>query len=128
MDATEGPNGVTLRFITKPAYFVGNVRVNGVPEPPNQGQLTVATKLQLGTDYSADQVKRAVDYLVDVMRRNGFYNATVVPQTTFEEATQQVKIDFQIDPEKRAKYDGVIANNYRSNGGIRADAALALGG
>ena len=110
VDATEGPNGVTLIFITKPAYFIGNVRVNGVPEPPNQGQLTVATKLQLGTDYSADQVKRAVDYLVDVMRRNGFYNATVVPQTTFEEATQQVKIDFQIDPEKRAKYDGVIAN------------------
>jgi outer membrane protein assembly complex protein YaeT len=110
VDATEGPNGVTLKFITKPAYFIGNVRVNGVPEPPNQGQLTVATKLQLGADYSADQVKRAVDYLVDVMRRNGFYNVTVVPQTTFEEATQQVKIDFQIDPEKRAKYDGVIAN------------------
>jgi len=110
VDATLGPNGVTLKFITKPAYFIGNVRVNGVPEPPNQGQLTVATKLELGTDYSADQVKRAVDYLVDVMRRNGFYNATVVPETTFEEATQQVKIDFQIDPDKRAKYDGVIAN------------------
>ncbi|HLK21701.1 MAG TPA: POTRA domain-containing protein [Bryobacteraceae bacterium] len=110
VDATDAANGVTLRFITKPAYFIGNVRVTGVPEPPNQGQLTVATKLQLGADFSEEQVKRAVDYLVDVMRRNGFYNATVVPQTSFEEGTQQVKIDFEIDAEKRAKYDGVIAN------------------
>ena len=44
------------------------------------------------------------------MRRNGFYHATVVPQTAFEDATQQVIIDFKIDPGKRAKFDGLIAN------------------
>ena len=109
-DATLGPNGVMLKFLTKPAYFIGNVRVNGVPEPPNQGQLTVATKLELGTEFSPDEIKRSVDRLVDVMKRNGFYDVTVKPQTSFEDATQQVIIDFQIDPEKRAKYDGIIAN------------------
>ena len=109
-DATLGPQGVILKFLTKPAYFIGNVRVNGVPEPPNQGQLTVATKLELGTEFSPDEIKRSVDRLVDVMKRNGFYNVTVKPQTSFEDATQQVIIDFQIDPEKRAKYDGIIAN------------------
>ncbi len=110
VDATLGPQGVTLKFLTKPTYFIGNVRVNGVPEPPNKGQLTVATKLQLGTEFSPDQVKLAVDHLVDVMRRNGFYNVSVKPEAIFEEPTQQVLIDFEIDPEKRAKYDGVIAN------------------
>jgi outer membrane protein assembly complex protein YaeT len=109
-DATLGPQGVILKFLTKPAYFIGNVRVNGVPEPPNQGQLTVATKLELGTEFSPDEIKRSVDRLVDVMKRNGFYNVTVKPQASFEDATQQVIIDFQIDPEKRAKYDGIIAN------------------
>ena len=110
VDATLGPNGVILKFLTKPAFFVGNVRVSGVPEPPNQGQLTVATKLELGAEFSADEIKRSVDRLVDVMKRNGFYNVTVKPETNFEDATQQVIIDFEIDPEKRAKYDGVIAN------------------
>lgn len=110
VDANLGAQGVTLKFLTKPAYFIGNVRVNGVPEPPNQGQLTVSTKLQLGAEFSQDEIKVADDRLVDVMRRNGFYNVTVKPETTFEEATQQVIIDFQIDPQKRAKYDGVIAN------------------
>jgi outer membrane protein assembly factor BamA len=113
-DATLGPNGVTLKFLTKPAYFVGNVRVNGVSEPPNEGQLAVATKFELGAEFSPDEIKRAVDRLVDVMKRNGFYNVSVRPETSFEEATQQVKIDFQIDSEKRAKYDGVIANGSMS--------------
>ena len=110
VDATLGPNGVTLKFLTKAAYFIGNVRVSGVPEPPNQGQLAVATKLELGTEFSPEEMKRATDRLVDVLRRNGFQNVSVQPETDFEDATQQVKIDFQIDPEKRAKYDGVIAN------------------
>src|SRR5580704_1172008 len=109
-DATLGPRGVILKFVTKPAHFVGNVRVTGVPEPPNEGQLAVATKLELGTEFSAEQLKLAVDHLVDVMKRNGFYNVTVEPKTSFEEATQQLLIDFQIDPDKRAKYDGLIAN------------------
>jgi outer membrane protein insertion porin family len=109
-DATLGPQGVILKFLTKPAYFIGNVRVTGVPEPPNEGQLAVATKLELGREFSAEQLKLAADHLVDVMKRNGFYNVTVEPKTSFEEATQQVLVDFQIDPEKRAKYDGVIAN------------------
>jgi outer membrane protein insertion porin family len=109
-DATLGPNGVTLKFLTKPAYFIGNVRVSGVPEPPNQGQLAVATKLELGTEFSPEELKRAADHLLDVLRRNGFHNVSVDPETSFEDATQQVKIDFQIDPEKRAKYDGVIVN------------------
>ena len=109
-DATLGPNGVILKFLTKPTYFIGNVRVTGVPEPPNQGQLVVTTKLELGAEYSPEEMKRAGDRLLDVLRHNGFYNASVQPDTTFEEATQQVKIDFAIDPEKRAKYDGAIAN------------------
>jgi len=39
--------GVNLKFITKPAYFIGYFDVDGVPDPPNEGQLLVATKLTL---------------------------------------------------------------------------------
>src|SRR5580704_1901590 len=109
-DATLGPDGVTLKFLTKPTYFIGNVRVTGVPDPPNQGQLVVTTKLALGHEFAPEEIKRSADRLLDLVRHNGFYNASIQPETTFEDATQLVKIDFAIDPAKRAKYDGVIAS------------------
>ena len=47
IDATIGPSGVILKVMTKPNYFVGHVAVTGVPEPPNAGQLVLATKLEV---------------------------------------------------------------------------------
>lgn len=116
VDATLGASGVNLKFLTKPSYFVGHVAVTGVPEPPNEGQLVVATRLQLGAEYAPTELSRAVERLVDVMRRNGLYNATVIPKTSFDDTTQQVNVDFDVDSGKRAKFDGVIVagNSERS--------------
>jgi len=107
VDATLETSGVALKLITKPSFFIGHVAVKGVPEPPNQGQLVVATQLQLGTEYSGADLQRAVERLIAVVRRNGFHNASVKPDTSFDTASQQVTIDFTIDPGKRAKFDGV---------------------
>jgi outer membrane protein insertion porin family len=109
VDATHGPSGVNLKFLTKPNYFIGHVGVTGVPEPPNQGQLAVATKLQLGSEYAPDELKAAADRLADVLQRNGFYNVKVMPNTTMNESTQQAFVDFKIDAGRRAKFDGLIA-------------------
>jgi outer membrane protein assembly complex protein YaeT len=108
VDASLGTSGVSLKFLTKPSYFVGHVGVSGVPEPPNEGQLVVATRLQLGTEYSEADLNRAVEHLVDVARRNGLYSATVKPQTAFDLNTQQVNIDFSVDAGARAKFDGAV--------------------
>jgi outer membrane protein insertion porin family len=110
VDATLVAAGVNLKFMTKPAYFVGHVKVSGVPEPPNEGQLVVSTKLQLGTPFSGEGMKQAADHLIDVVKRNGFYNASVRPETSFQPAVQQVEINFKIDPGKRARFDGLIAS------------------
>ena len=59
VDATLGNGGVTLKLVTKPSFFIGHVAVKGVPEPPNQGQLVIATQLQLGTEYSEADMQRA---------------------------------------------------------------------
>lgn len=110
VDATLAPAGVNLRFITKPAYFVGYFDVNGVPEPPNEGQLLVATKLTLGGDYAAGETSAAVARITDLLQRNGFYSAGVEPATTTRDATQEVHIVFNVDPGQRAKFNGLIAN------------------
>ncbi len=120
VDATLVASGVILKFLTKPSYFVGHVAVNGVPEPPNEGQLVVATRLQLGAEYSEGDLDRAVDYLVDVARRNGLYSAMVKPRTAFDSNTQQVNIDFDVDAGERARFDGVVVagNSERSTESI----------
>ncbi len=110
VDATLTPAGVNLRFITKPAYFVGYFDVNGVSEPPNEGQLLVATKLTLGGAYLPGDTSAAVARITDLLKRNGFYNPGIEPATSVREPTQEVHIDFHVDPGKRARFDGLVAS------------------
>lgn len=109
IDAKPSASGVDLTIITKPRYFIGNVGLTGVSEPPNEAQLIIATKLQLGAEYVDGQANKAVDSIVDELRRNGFYNATVQPAVAFDAGTQEVKIDYAIVPGRRAKFDGLKA-------------------
>jgi len=110
VDATLEAGGVALKFLTKPAFFIGYVAVDGVPEPPNEGQLLVASKLALGTAYVPDQTTAAVSRIVDILKRNGFYSAEIEPATATREATQQVQIDFHVDAKRRAKFDGLMVS------------------
>jgi len=107
VDATLEAGGVALKFITKPAFFIGYIAVDGVPEPPNEGQLLVASKLVLGAPYAPDDTTVAVSRIVDLLKRNGFYNAGIEPATATRAATQQVQIDFHADAKPRAKFDGI---------------------
>ena len=104
VDATQSGDGVILKFITKPAYFVGRVTVDGVKEPPNQGQLVSDTKLILGTPFTNPDKQQAVESLKNSLRRNGFYNATIQASTDYDRATQQVNVDFDVDTGDRAKF------------------------
>ena len=110
VDATLAPSGVNLKFITKPAYFIGYFDVNGVNEPPNEGQLLVATKLTLGGAYLPGDTTAAVARITDLLKRNGFYSAGVEPAVSKREPTQEVHIDFHVDPGQRARFHGLVAS------------------
>jgi len=107
VDATEDGDRVQIRFITTPAVFIGRISAGNVPEPPNQGQLVTASRLQLGAQYTPQDVQQAVESIVSVLKRNGFYNATVVPERNFHPNIQEVDINFAINPGKRAKFGGL---------------------
>ncbi len=83
---------------------------NGVPDPPNEGQLLVATKLTLGGPYLPGDTTAAVARIADLLKRNGFYNAGVEPTTSTREPTQEIHMDYHVNPGGRAKFDGLIAN------------------
>jgi len=108
VDAESRDGGVVLRFITEGDYFIGRVTAQGVPEPPNQGTLVNATRLELGTRFYRSDLDQAVANLKQVLQNNGFYQTEIEPEFHYDPQTQQVRINFVIRSGRRARYAGPI--------------------
>ena len=97
--------GVNLIFRTTSQWFVGPVEAHGkIHAPPSSGQLTSATRLELGAPFSEGDVDAAVTRLKSLLERNGLYRGTITPQVVRDPQHQQVAITFQIDSGRRARY------------------------
>jgi outer membrane protein insertion porin family len=105
VDAQSETGGVALRILTKPAYFIGHVAIYGIKVPPNNGQLSGAAKLSLGTPYTADEQQRAVVSMLNLLRENGFYHARVHAAVDYTAATEQANVFIDITPGKRARFE-----------------------
>lgn len=101
--AVESGGEVTLTFETKPAFFVGLVEADPVPEPPNVAQLVNGTRLSLGEPFDEDMLPAAADNLMQLLRANGYYAAQVRYETLQREETGETDIRFHIEPGRRAR-------------------------
>ena len=73
-------DGVALVVRTKEQWFVGPVDIKGkINSPPNKGQLSNATALQLGLPFNDDDLGGAVKGMQSLLERNGLYGATIEP-------------------------------------------------
>lgn len=104
VEAANTPDGVELTFRTTPAFFIGGVRVMGVPEPPNPAQLTNSTRMSLGEPFDERMLPDAVDSLQEVLRANGFYAAKISYETVEKADTEEMSIRFNVDPGPRARF------------------------
>jgi len=112
VDAADAGQNVILRFLTKPAYFVGRIEITGVKQPPNTGQLASGTKLRLGTPYYEQDKNQAVESMRDILRQNGFYHAAVDARVVHHSGTENADLTFQIMPGKRARFtEPVVTGN-----------------
>lgn len=103
VDAERREDGVALRFLMRGNWFVGRITVAGVPEPPNRGQLVNATKLKLGEQFETGALQQASENLRARLEANGFLEARVDSSLSYDAATEQVSVDFRVDPGPRAK-------------------------
>ncbi|MEP7365592.1 MAG: POTRA domain-containing protein [Acidobacteriota bacterium] len=103
-DMSAEGGAVTLTIQTKLSWFVGRISVSGVKEPPNQGQLVSATKLQLGYPFALDEVRAAAENVRAKLERNGLFDVRINPVLDYDEDTQQVHVDFQVTAGSRATY------------------------
>jgi outer membrane protein assembly complex protein YaeT len=97
-------SGVAVRFETQGTWFTGRVAVEGVPEPPNRGQLVSATKLVLGAPFNEDDIRAASENLKAKLEANGFFEARIAPLLERDAATQQVFVEFRVTPGPRARF------------------------
>ncbi len=105
VDASEVRGGVALRFLTKPAYFVGRIVVRGVSAPPNSAELATATKLRLGRPFSDTDRVQALQSLTSLLRQNGFYHAKVGAHVEYRSHFEEANLTFDVDTGKRARFE-----------------------
>jgi outer membrane protein insertion porin family len=118
VDATESEQGIAVRFLTTPAFFVGQVTIVGAKDPPNEGQLAGATKLQLGNELRENAVPAAIENMQERLRANGFYKASITPQVDRDPVTQNAHITFNLITGRRAKFAGVEFDGVPSSGSL----------
>jgi len=108
VEAERTPDGkVVLSFFTVPNYFVGSVTVEGVPNRPTAGQVTNASKFQLGDLFTPDQVELALANIKLLMQENGYYRSSVSVEEHKDPARQQISILFKVTPGPQARVGNV---------------------
>jgi len=102
-------DGVTVRFVTQPARFVGGLTITGgIPQPPNRGEVTSNAQLQLGARFHQEDVTGAVERISGLLQSNGLYEANVSPQVNPVGTGEQVFVTFRVKSGKRAKYESPV--------------------
>src|SRR5580693_2644998 len=108
VEAERTPDGkVVLSLFTVPNYFVGSVTVEGVPNRPTAGQVTNASKFQLGDLFTPDQIERALTNIKLLMQENGYYRSSASVEEHKDPARQQISILFKITPGPQARVGNV---------------------
>ena len=98
---------LVINISTELSYFVGRISLAGVADPPNRGQLTTASKLELGMPFEDNDMEQAVQNMLERMRANGFRGAKIDYNVEREKSTEEVNIHFDIQSGARARFDGV---------------------
>ena len=94
------PDGVSLVFAATENYFYGDMNVDGTPKKknPKPHQLIDASKLDLGTKFSREEVDRAVERMKKVLADNGYYKSTITYEFKPSDRTRQMDINFHVVP------------------------------
>jgi outer membrane protein insertion porin family len=107
VDVAPDQDKVAVQISTQLSYFVSGVTIDGVPEPPNQGQLLTAAKLELGAKFADNDLTQASENIMDRLRANGLYQAKIQASVERVPDTEEANILFQVDSGDRARFDGV---------------------
>jgi outer membrane protein assembly complex protein YaeT len=105
VDAEASREGVAIRFITKPRWFIGHVAAEGnIKDPPNRSVIIADSLLALGEPFNPDEVETARQMIARELKNNGLYQGQVGVSYLRDPITHQVTIRFEVQAGKRARY------------------------
>ncbi|HUO28213.1 MAG TPA: POTRA domain-containing protein [Bryobacteraceae bacterium] len=105
VDVEPAAQGVTVRIITQNSWFVGHVAVEGrISDPPNRGQLSNVTRLNLGQPFTESDIGPAQEAMTRLLESNGLYNAQIHPEIDYSPKTEEASIRFVVDSGRRARF------------------------
>ena len=107
VDATPGDGSVVLTFALYLHYRIGEVELDGLPAGERaraQRELTVRN----GEVLSLDAIDDSASALQDMLRRYGWLEATVDPETNFDRARSIADVKLYVTPGPLAKVANVI--------------------
>jgi outer membrane protein assembly complex protein YaeT len=107
-DAAMEGGKLVLTFLVEPSYFIGQVSVVGVPNPPTENQLINATKLSAGDLRTQRSIDAAEEGVLQLLRENGFPDALVRAETLDHAETQQSDITLIVQPGNRAGFGRIF--------------------
>ncbi len=120
--AVHAPGGLRVDFLVRLNFFIGDVRFEGLHEPPSGPQAVGALRLGLGEIFRQSDLDRGVARVEQMMRENGFYGAVFDPQLSPRSGTQLIDITVRVEPGPRARLASVSLSNptgSRSNDLVR---------
>src|ERR1700730_10735061 len=99
VDAELRDGELILRFITENNWFIGRVAVRGqIKSPPN------ASRLSLGEVETDEKMSQALNGMQQLLKSNGYYQAHVEPRFAYDQRSNQVRVDFDVETGRRARY------------------------
>jgi outer membrane protein insertion porin family len=96
-EAERTPDGrVQLAFRMRANFFVGQIFVEGEPNPPAANQIVNASKLELGELFTREKMDRALVSIKQLMEQNGYYQSSIKDEEQPRVETQQMNVLFRI--------------------------------
>jgi outer membrane protein insertion porin family len=102
VDAQPAPNGDTnLTFIVRVHYYFSTFRL----EPPHllERSLSTYSRIPVGEKFSESMVQRIIDETKDLLKSEGYFEATITPQYDYDDATHLVSVVLKAEPGPQAK-------------------------
>ncbi len=109
--ATEVAGGLRLDFVVIENFYVNQVRVLGLTEPPSEAVAVSVMRLALGEIYTEAKLREALTRLGQLLEEESLYQAKYDAETTPHPDTRQMDITVSVQPGPRARIgDNTVTN------------------
>ena len=107
VDATPGEGGVVLTFALFLNYRIDEIELAGIPRR-ERGRALRELTVRNGEVLSLNAVDDSAAAVQEMLRRHGYLEATVDPETTFDRMRSVADVTMHVDPGPQARVADVI--------------------